>query len=667
MTTFRITLIFLLIGLATCLNGQASETTPQRWAIIATDAMMRPLADLLTVELSRWENIEIVERDQIERVFDELNLNASRAGEAKHATQLGRLSQAAALVLIDRPQDSSSKSNAAKEYLRLRLVDTRTSIRLLDVTLPTADLAAEVAAVRDELKRAGDKLAVAGERLRLVGVISIKSEEPGKQLEPFCRTLTTLVEVGLQEVPELIVLERSDLLRLIEEREVSGLELDFLSAARVLETGVRRADDGKGMEVTCRLVSPLSGDSKTLRISIDSDDLKEVRREIVSAVGRELAGSVPTARLAKPEVEAEVFERRRKWLNGAYRLEESIEMAEAAFALDPTLDRLRTALQEYRSWRHGYTNSNKPVPPMEGYERLLKRYYERLLRPEPGEKADFVGAFYSYLEEPLERGSQDDRYFREKFRDRAAETLEATLKAQAEAPRRQFETLLRKLGLAFPLAGNERDYVAGLPALIDQLVATRERSGVEASVSDPTYARFTSMLVAAVTRAERYALQAADPPSGSIANARSNLLECLARHDELAVRAADLFRQILQPGEKGAKAAMEVLDMAQTWQPHRAFAYQFDRQFREGPLHILRFNKQDRAYLELLLTRARIENNPSQLARASTLVSLLFMHVPRDQQLEVAEQIFTTLDSFEDQATLEPLRETIRKWLVTRP
>jgi hypothetical protein len=130
--------------------------------------------------------------------------------------------------------------------LRLRLVETRTSVRLLDVLLPVGDMETEVRVLSEALKRGGSKLAIPEERRRYVGVLMVKSEEPGEALQPFCRTLTALVEAELQRRPEVIVLERGQLQRLTAERDLTGAELQLRSAARLLEAGVRRVEGNAG-------------------------------------------------------------------------------------------------------------------------------------------------------------------------------------------------------------------------------------------------------------------------------------------------------------------------------------------------------------------------------------------------------------------------------------
>src|SRR5688572_27526163 len=66
---------------------------PRRWAIISADAKSGALADLLTAQLSRWKQVELLEREQIAKVLSELQLNASGLVAPDQAARFGQLSR----------------------------------------------------------------------------------------------------------------------------------------------------------------------------------------------------------------------------------------------------------------------------------------------------------------------------------------------------------------------------------------------------------------------------------------------------------------------------------------------------------------------------------------------------------------------------------------------
>jgi hypothetical protein len=357
-------LVLLSVCAASAVNAQGAANNTKRWAIVPTDPQGRALADLLAVELSSWDNVQLVERERIDGVLAELRLNASGLVNPERAARFGQLTRADALALIDVP----SENNKAKA-VRLRLVDTRTSIRLLDVLLPAGDLEAEVAAMRDELKSASATLAVPPDKLRLIGLVPIASGEPGEFLKPFCQTLTTLVEVGLQQNPRLVVVERSELKRLTAEANLSGLPLDIRASSRLLEASIRRADGGKGMLATCRLIS--GGESQDFDLTVASGELVDLRQEIIAAVSREIGGGEQKRGLSLA-AEANVFDRRAALFRNSNRDREAAEMADAALALAPSKERLATALTHYAS----VSRANKNL--FEGLEAACRHQELRL-------------------------------------------------------------------------------------------------------------------------------------------------------------------------------------------------------------------------------------------------------------------------------------------------
>ena len=334
----------LLLSLALVQAGEQPAT--RRWAIVATDPGSTALADLLTVELSRRKDLQLVERQQIQKVLDELQLSATGLVAPERTARFGQLSHADALLLLE------SHEKPGPRTIRVCLVEAATSVRLLDVLLPGANIEKELEAVLGELQHAGDKLAVPEDQRRFVGVLGIKSEEPGETLTPFCRALTMLSEVRLQQHPKFVVLQRDQLQRLTAEGNLTGAELRIRSAAWLLEAGVRRVERGEGLLITGRLLSPASGVKKSLQIELPTRDLAEAQSKLAAAIEDAIGVHAEKTEAADLTAEAALFARRRRWFRDSYRYPEAAEMAEAALALAPTPDNLREALTAYYVWAH---------------------------------------------------------------------------------------------------------------------------------------------------------------------------------------------------------------------------------------------------------------------------------------------------------------------------
>jgi hypothetical protein len=176
----------------------AADRTNPRWAIVASEELREcGVADLLTVQLSDM-GIDLVERDAIDKVLKELNLAAAGLADAERSLQFGRLVAADALLLIERGEPAGGSSQ------RIRLIETRTGIRLLDTLVLEKGLEQEVTAVLQALQGGQLKLTAGTGRRHYVGVLGLHSEEPGAALTGPCRALTTLLEIDLHRLPNVV-------------------------------------------------------------------------------------------------------------------------------------------------------------------------------------------------------------------------------------------------------------------------------------------------------------------------------------------------------------------------------------------------------------------------------------------------------------------------------
>ena len=94
----------LLTSLILLLPAVASGAAPtlERWAVMATrEVVASGLSDLLTVELSNNESLELVEREQLQAAMSELQLSTLvRADQVGSRLQLGRTLKANALMVL---------------------------------------------------------------------------------------------------------------------------------------------------------------------------------------------------------------------------------------------------------------------------------------------------------------------------------------------------------------------------------------------------------------------------------------------------------------------------------------------------------------------------------------------------------------------------------------
>ena len=212
----------------------AAERTNPRWAIVAGEELReRGVADLLTVQLSDMD-VDLVERDAVGHVLDELKLNASGLVAPERAVEFGKLASAEVVVLVE------ALPKLAPPLVRLRAIETSTGVRLLDFLTPAKTPDQDAETLLAELRRAKDTWRTPAALRRYVSVLGVRNEEPGDYLTPAAQALTTFLEHDLRHTPRVLILERDQLQRLTAERDLTGTELELRAAMLLIEVGIRR-------------------------------------------------------------------------------------------------------------------------------------------------------------------------------------------------------------------------------------------------------------------------------------------------------------------------------------------------------------------------------------------------------------------------------------------
>jgi hypothetical protein len=179
-------------------------------------------------------NIQVVERVLIRHVLDELKLQASGLVDPAQAVRLGAMVSAEAMIILERePQTTPPLAH-------VRLIDTRTGTSLLDWLAPAAEFEQRKGELAKTLPSALAKAGLPAGQRRYVGMVGIRSEESGRSLDGMTGALTAMLQHDLNGLPEVIVLERKQLQRLVAERNLSGMEIDLRASAILVEGGLRR-------------------------------------------------------------------------------------------------------------------------------------------------------------------------------------------------------------------------------------------------------------------------------------------------------------------------------------------------------------------------------------------------------------------------------------------
>ena len=318
----------LMFAISLCSIASAA---PTRLAVIAQgqSAPCRGLADLLQVELSRRDGIELVEREEIDRVLAEQALTASGLVAESARIHLGALLKADGLLFVDQTVSTNN-------VFHLRLVETKQGyVAGFMIHAAGTPMAQTLAAIDRSLAN----LSLPADQRVGVSVLAFENALPANfRGEPIVRAFMADVDeklmVELAAIPGVLVLERRQLGDVAREGAWSEAETALRAGAVFVDGALNMASDLVGewgdpkIRLTYRVRNPAS--DKTALIELEGGLWS--LRTLAEDARNELCAAVLKASFeAKPgTLKAEV-----KALTLLGRVHGLPWAAEAAFALDP--------------------------------------------------------------------------------------------------------------------------------------------------------------------------------------------------------------------------------------------------------------------------------------------------------------------------------------------
>jgi len=317
--------------LSTLVTAGAREAEAKRCAILVSpECEQAGIGDLLTAKLSRIEGVELVERALVEKVLAERKISASVLASAEAAIQLGRLLAADAFLVVERVPKLTPPA------CRLQVIETRTGISLGMEFLAEESLKKDAAPVARLLRASTAKLGVPVEKRHYVGLLSFRSEEPGRTLDGVAEAFGMLLVNDLAASPGIVVLDREHLDALQKEEGLTGVELQLRTSALLVEGAIRRLPEGGRLAVVVLLRPLAGGEPRKVAASVPEGDIAEGRRLLVEAVGKAIGEARPRPGTAALGEEAAVFLGRVRCLTSRNDTREAVRAAEAALALHPS-------------------------------------------------------------------------------------------------------------------------------------------------------------------------------------------------------------------------------------------------------------------------------------------------------------------------------------------
>ncbi len=196
----------------------ADDRAYNRWAIVASpDVQKSGLTDLLTVELSKVDGIELVERERLDAATKELELIALFGAQgAGKRLKLGRMLKADALVLL------AQENRGEKTFLRMVVSDCLYGARLHVeyFLMGSAGLEQFPAQCADRVRRVQQRFA--GGVRRIIAVTPLVSRNLTHDYDHLQTAYASLLQSALLSIPGTAVLEIDEARHLARELQMAG-------------------------------------------------------------------------------------------------------------------------------------------------------------------------------------------------------------------------------------------------------------------------------------------------------------------------------------------------------------------------------------------------------------------------------------------------------------
>ncbi len=306
------------------------------------DAITNVVA-LAQAKLSRAEDLELLERDEIRRVLDEQKLTQSGIVDATQVVALGKLLKADLFAVVDGSAGSDGIASVV-------VFDARSGLRYWDVACSVAAAELEQAsdAVAEAVKSASHKRGRQNKGLHTVGFVTVRNADLPRSQDALCDTVGFLIERGLPRSPDIAVLERRRLQRVNEERSLpgSGESIELLASLSTVDLEISRGADGRGLQATALVKHAGQQTPERVTATVAESDAAALA-EALSQKLIELMHAAPVGAVPDRRVEAKRFDSEAAHHYSHKRFADTVSAQDAAKALDPASEGYSERLSLY--------------------------------------------------------------------------------------------------------------------------------------------------------------------------------------------------------------------------------------------------------------------------------------------------------------------------------
>ena len=323
----------VLISAILIFSCAAPARAATRVVLVSTGARAtgKNLLTLAEAKVSALADIQLLERRQLDLVLQEQHLALEEWVDSKSAVKIGQLLRADLIASIESASDSG-------KTFSLVVFDAESGARLWDAMLP-ADLDSAVTAAAQGIQAAIRKLQLPVSARHVVSVFTVRNADLPRSLDQFCAAVGRLLERNLTGSSNLILLERSRLVALNQERELPAAMAatnSLLAAVGQLQVDVSRASDGVGLQAVGVLSSPTRSLARRVSVKVAGENAVELADALAGAIRQELvAEALPVPEKSQRQIEAQQFFQEAKVRQTHAETEAAWRASEAAHALAP--------------------------------------------------------------------------------------------------------------------------------------------------------------------------------------------------------------------------------------------------------------------------------------------------------------------------------------------
>jgi hypothetical protein len=317
--------LFIIVLAAIALQARGQTNVAVRLALVSESNDASAAADVLTVQLSGHNDLQLLERNEIEKVYREQGLSAGNGDYLK----LGQMLGADGLLLLNIVRTHQATN------LTARLIAVKPGVVLTDGSFPwplknVADWSESVAVYLNSFLQ---KLALLSKDAIPISIVNLRSAVSSTDAAETERQLQLLAIQRLSKEPQLFVLERQKMQLLSEEKVLKSDESAFWNGAYLLDGIVDQNGYSKDLIIiNARLTPPKGGVPLLIEASGSRTNFAEVINHLAAKVIQALKIN-PTIKEWSAAAEAGQFYDEAKWALRWGVFGEAQAAADSAWAL----------------------------------------------------------------------------------------------------------------------------------------------------------------------------------------------------------------------------------------------------------------------------------------------------------------------------------------------